>query len=130
MIDKYIILNRKPTILIKLFICNIIFLTGLIIWSINTFSYQKYFLVHSQISSLNSYYCIKVLIPVKEVNKITSQNTLWINNKIYQYRVVKKDNKITYKNKTNYLNLYLVINHLEKEYQIDGYRIDVLFKKE
>lgn len=130
MIDKYIILNRKPCIAIKLFICNVIFITALIIWSINTIMYQNYFLIHSQISNLNSYYCLKVLIPAKEVKKITSNNKLWINNKRYNYKVITKDNKIIYKNKTNYLKLYLKIENLEKEYLIDGYHIDVLFKKE
>lgn len=130
MIDKYIILNKKMNIVMRVFIYNIILLTGLIIWCINTIPYQKYFLIHSQISSLNSYYCIEVLIPVKEVNRVISKNTLWINRKKYTYKVLKKDEKIIYKNKTNYLKLYLEVNNLEKEYLIDGYHIDVMFKEE
>ena len=130
MINQYLILNKNPNILMKIFIYNIIFITGLIIWGINTISYQKYYLIHSQVLNLNSYYCIEVLIPVKEVKKVTSNNNLWINKKKYHYIVKNADNHITYKNKINYIKLYLKVLNLEKEYQIDGYHLDVQFKKE
>ena len=130
MINQYLILNKNPNILMKIFIYNIIFITGLIIWGINTISYQKYYLIHSQVLNLNSYYCIEVLIPVKEVKKVTSNNNLWINKKKYHYIVKSTDNHITYKNKINYIKLYLKVLNLEKEYQIDGYRLDVKKKKE
>ncbi len=129
MIDKYIILNRKPNLIIRLFIYNALFLTGLIIWCINTFTYQKYFLFHSQILNLNSYYFLEVLIPVKEVNEIKSQDVLWINTKKYKYQFIKMNNSITYKNKINYIKVYLRIENLEKDYQKNGYHIDIKIKK-
>lgn len=129
MIDKYIILNRNPKILMRIFIYNIIFITVLIIWCINGLSYQNYFLIHSQIVKSKNYYLVEALIPVKEVKEITSKNNLWINNKKYIYKVIKKNNKVIYQNKKNYIKLYLEINNLEKEYQIDGYHIDIQIKK-
>lgn len=129
MIDKYIILNRKPNNIIKIFIIIIIFLTGIVIWGINNFTYQKYLLVHSQILNLNSYYYLEVLIPAKEVNQITKQNSLWINQKKYTYRILKIDNNIIFQNQENYIKVNLEINNLEKKYQVNGYHLDIKFKK-
>ena len=130
MIEKYIILNRTPNIIIKLFIYNIIFLTGLIIYGINTLTYQSYYQIHSQISNLNSYYFLEVLVPAKEVNKINNQNKLWINTKEYNYRVFKTDEKITYRNNKNYIKLYLEIDNLDKNFQKKGYHLKIKIKKE
>ena len=58
-----------------------------------------------------------------------NQNQLWINNEKYTYRVIKKDEKIIYKNDTNYQKLYLRINDLNKEYLIKGYHLKVKFIK-
>ncbi len=130
MIDRYIILHRKPRVLMKVFIFNIFLLTGLVIWGINTFMYQNYFQVHSQVLNLNSYYFLEVLIPVKEVNTVTYQNKLWINKKEYHYRVIDQGNNITYLDGDNYLTLYLAVDDLEKMYQINGYHIDIRIAKE
>ena len=123
-------LHRKPRVLMKVFIFNIFLLTGLVIWGINTFMYQNYFQVHSQVLNLNSYYFLEVLIPVKEVNTVTYQNKLWINKKEYHYRVIDQGNNITYLDGDNYLTLYLAVDDLEKMYQINGYHIDIRIAKE
>ena len=123
MIDKYIILNRKPKMIVNLFILTTILLTGLVIIWINTVYYQSFYKINSQISKINSYYVLKVLIPVKEVTRITNHNTIWIDSKKYNYKVTKIDNKITYKNNTNYIKIYLEINNLEQKYKIEGYHL-------
>ena len=129
MIDTYIILNRKPNLIMQVFILNIFLLTGFVIWCINTLPYQFYFQIHSQIFNKNSYYYLKVLIPAKEVNEITKQNTLWINNKKYNYKIIKESNNITYKHEKNYLTLYLKIENLEEEYKKNGYHINIKIKR-
>ena len=129
MVDTYIILNRKPKLLIRVFIVNIFFLTGLVIFCINTLSYQLYFQIHSQVFNLNSYYYLKVLIPVKEVNEITKQNKLWIDTKSYYYKVVNESNDITYRHGINYLTLYLKVDNLDEKYLRNGYHLDVKIKK-
>ncbi len=130
MIDKYIILNRRPNFVVKLFIYNIIFLTGLVIFGINTLLYQSYYQFHSQILNLDSYYFLEVLVPVKEVNKVTKQNQLWINSKEYNYQVFKIDEKVSYRNGENYIKVYLDINHLDQSFQKDEYHINVKIKKD
>lgn len=129
MIDKYIILNRKPKVILILFALNISFLTGLVIIWINTVHFQSYIKIHSQISIINSRYNLKVLIPAKEVKKIINQNTIWIETKKYNYKVSRISDKITYKNKTNYITLYLDIDRLEKKYLINGYHLETKIKR-
>ena len=130
MIDRYIILNRTPKIIIKLFIINIFLITGIVIWGINTLMYQKFLQIHSEILNVNSYYLFKVLIPVKEVKTITNNNKLWIEKKEYQYKVKTIDNKVIYQKNQNYIPIYLEVKDVEKEYLIDGYQLDIKIEKE
>ena len=73
--NKFIILNRKTSLIIKIFLLNTLILTILVIWGINTLSYQNYIQLHSKLLSLNSKYYLEVLIPIKEVNQITDKVT-------------------------------------------------------
>lgn len=129
MIDSYIIINRKPSLIIKLFIYNILFLTLLVIWCINTFYYHSFFQVHSQILRINSLYCLEVLIPVEGVNIITSKSKIEIASKIYNYQVYKIDPNAFYDGNKNYQKLYLKIDDLEDFYKINGYQMEVKIEK-
>ena len=130
MIDSYIILHRKTTLIIKIFILIIFYIGIFVIWGINTFTYQTSFQFHSKILKFNSYYFFEVLIPVKEVNEITKQNKIVIDDKTYFYQIYKIDPKVIYKNNKNYQKVYLEIKNLEEEYLKDGYQIDVQIIKE
>lgn len=130
MIDSYIILNRKTTLIIKIFFINIFLIGIIVIWSINTFYYQTSFQGHSKILNFNSFYYLEVLIPVKEVNQITKQNQIVIDKKIYNYQVYKIDPDVVYENTINYQKVYLEVIDLEEEYQKNGYQIDVKILKE
>ena len=125
MIDSYIILNRKTNFIIKTFIFNILIIGLFVIWGINTFYYQTSFLLHSKILNFNSFYYLKVLIPVKEVNKITNQNKIVIDGDVYNYQIYKIDSDIVYENQINYQKVYLEIINLKKEYLKNGYQVDV-----
>ena len=125
MIDKYIILNRKPRLVIVLFLIQLFLLTGFVTWGINTFSYQNYSLFHSRILSQNSYYFLEVLVPVKEVNRVMNQNVLWINDNRYNYRFVRRDDSVIYQDDINYVKVYLEIVDLKDEFLIDGYHLDI-----
>ena len=130
MIDEYVILNRKPNFIIKLFIFNFFLLTGLVIFGINTFSYQNYFHIHSRILNLNSYFYLEVLVPVKEVNKISQQNLLWVDSKSYYYTIYSIDKEVVYLDHINYLKVYLEVNSLDKDFQRNGYHLDIRIKNE
>lgn len=130
MINSYIILNRKTSFVIKLFLINILILIIFVIWGINTFSYQIFFQFHSKILYFDSFYYIEVLVPVKEVNQITKQDQLIINSKIYNYQIYKTGSNCEYKNGENYQKIYLEIFNLDENYLIDGYELDVKILKE
>ena len=130
MIDSYVILHRKTKFIIKVFIFNVLFITLLVIWSINTFSYQSFFHIHSKILYFNSFYYLEVLIPVKEVNQITSQNKIIIDSKEYHYQVYKVEPDSVYLNNENCQKIYLKIDDLEEKFLINGYQVDVKFLKE
>lgn len=125
MIDSYIILNRKTSIIIKTFIFNIFLIGIIVIWGINALYYQTSFQVHSKILNFNSFYYLKVLIPVKEVKQITEQNQIIIDGKQYYYQVYKVDPDVMYENNNNYQKVYLEVNNLKRDYQKNGYQLDV-----
>jgi len=129
MIDSYIILNRKVNFIIKIFIFNVLLLTILVIWCINTLQYQSFFHIHSQILKINSFYYLEVLIPVKEVNLITNQNKIIFDSKEYHYQVYEIVPEVIYYQNDNCQKVYLEIHELEDIYKIDGYRVEVKIKK-
>ena len=131
MINHYLILNRKPSFIIKTFILVISFIIIAVIWGVNTFYYQNFIILHSRIKYFdNSYYFIEVLVPIKEVKQITKQNQIAINNKTYNYLIYKIDNNVTYINDENYQYVYLNVINLDDAYLINGYEIDVKILKE
>ena len=130
MINSYIILKRKTSIIIKFFIINIILLIGFIIWGINTFYYQTFNQLHSKILYINTFYYMEVLVPVKEVKQIMNHHQLIINSKKYNYEIYKIDTNAIYINKKNYQKVYLEILNLDKTYQINSYELDIKILKE
>ena len=131
MINHYLILNRKPSFIIKTFILVISFIIIAVIWGVNTFYYQNFIILHSRIKYFdNSYYFIEVLVPIKEVKQITKQNQIAINNKTYNYLIYKIDNNITYIDDENYQYVYLNVINLDDSYLINGYETDVKILKE
>ena len=131
MINHYLILNRKPSFIIKTFILVISFIIIAVIWGVNTFYYQNFIILHSRIKYFdNSYYFIEVLVPIKEVKQITNQNQIAINNKTYNYLIYKIDNNITYIDDENYQYVYLKVINLDDSYLINGYETDVKILKE
>lgn len=130
MIDSYIILNRKSRFIIKLFLFNVLILLLLVIIGMNTFYYQEFFQFHSKIFYYNSLYYFEVLIPEKEVFVVTRKNKLMIEKKQYNYRVVRIDSNIIYKDSINYQKVYLEVLHLDSWYQKNGYEVDIKILKD
>lgn len=130
MVDGYIILNRKPSLIIKAFTFNILVLLILVIWGINTLSFYSFFHIHSQILNLNNSYYLEVLIPAKEVKTVTNNKKIFINTKEYQYRIYEVEPKIVYENNQNYQRVYLEIYDLEESYKINGYQLEVKIEKD
>lgn len=125
MMNSYKILNRKTSIITKIFQLNLIIIIILVIWGINNLEYQSFIKLHSKMLNFESYYTLEILVPVKEVKQITKQNKVIINSKEYKYVINKIDNNCTYKNNENYQKIYLSIPTIEKSYLINGYELDL-----
>lgn len=130
MINSYIILNRKTSLIIKSFIFNTLILIIIVIWGINTFYYQTFIQLHSKILYFDSYYFMEVLVPVKEVNQITEQNQIIIDSKQYNYKFYKIDPNAIYVDNINYQKVYLKILNLDDIYLINGYETNVKILKD
>lgn len=130
MINSYIILNRKTSIIIKTFIVNIIILIVFVIWWINTLYYQTFIHSHSKLLYFETNYYLEVLIPVKEVKQIMKQNQIIIDSVKYNYEIYKIGDNVEYKNNINYQYIYLKILNLDEEYLVNGYEIDIKIPKE
>mgnify|MGYP003304067771 CR=1 FL=1 len=130
MINSYIILNRKTSFISKLFLFIVLSLILLVIWGINTFYYQNYLKLHSQILYFNPNYYLEVLIPVKEVNQITKQNKIIIEDKTYNYSIYKIISDVEYIDNTNYLKILLRIDNLDISYLVNGYQTDIKILKD
>lgn len=130
MIDSYIILNRKPRLILKLFVIIIFGLMILVIWGINTFQYHSFFHIHSQILKINNLYYLEILVPAKEVQFVTNKTILEMNSKKYNYQVYQIDQNVVYLNNANYLKVYLKVVDLEQTYQFNGYQVEVIIEKE
>lgn len=130
MIDGYIILNRKVSLVIRSFVFSIGLIMILVIWGINTLNYQSFFHIHCKVSNFNSYYVLEVLIPEKEVNEIINKNLLLIEDIEYNYSVVKIESDIIYMDNENFQKIYLEVFNLDDKYKKNNYRLDIKIEKD
>ena len=124
---SYVILNRKPSLIIKIFIFNIIILISLIIWGINTLYYQTYLTFLSKVVNYNDKYVLEILTPISKVPQIKKQNKIIIDKNTYNYQIYEIDNNVVFINNTNYQKIFLEIPNLSTNYLINGYKMDVKF---
>ena len=124
---SYVILNRKPSLIIKIFIFNIIILVSLIIWGINTLYYQTYLTFLSKVVNYNDKYVLEILTPISKVTQIKNQNKIIIDKNTYNYQIYEIDNNVVFINNTNHQKIYLEIPNLCTKYLINGYKMDVKF---
>lgn len=123
--NSYIIMNRKTSIIIKIFLINTLILSSFVIWGLYTLTYQSFVQIHSKILYFDSFYYMEVLVPVKEVIQITKQNQILIDDKIYNYNIHYIDSNSIYLNNENYQKIYLKVLNLDKSYLINGYEMDI-----
>lgn len=122
MLDSYIILNRNPKIIIKLFTYTSLALFVLLIYLSNIINYTSYFKIYSCITFIDNNYYLKIVIPIDKLNLITTKNQIILDNNIYNYQVYKIVND---KNDNNSQIVYLKIDNLESSYKINNYSVKV-----
>lgn len=122
MLDSYIILNRNPKIIIKLFTYTSLALFVLLIYLSNIINYTSYFKTYSYITFIDNNYYLKIITPINKLKQITTKNQIILDNNIYNYQVYKIVND---KNDNNSQIVYLKIDNLESSYKINNYSVKV-----
>lgn len=122
MLDSYIILNRNPKIIIKLFTYTSLALFILLIYLSNIINYTSYFKTYSCITFIDNNYYLKIVIPIDKLNLITTKNQIILDNNIYNYQVYKI---VNIKKDINSQIVYLKIDNLESSYKINNYSVKV-----
>lgn len=122
MIDEYIIINRKPKIIIKIFIYNIMFLMMLVIYLSNILTYTSYYSTNSYIFCSNNKYYLKLIIPIDKINLIVKKESLIINDEIYNYSIYKIDSNAI---NDNNIIIYLKVYGLKGSYKINNYIVKI-----
>lgn len=121
MLDSYIILNRQPKIIIKIFYCVSILLTFLSLYLLTTLTYTSYYSNNSYVTFIDKNYYLKLKVQVDKLNLITTNHQIILDNNIYNYQVYKIENDIT----NNSQIVYLKIANLDESYKINNYGIKI-----
>lgn len=121
MLDSYIILNRQPKIIIKIFYCVSILLTFLSLYLLTTLTYTSYYSNNSYVTFIDKSYYLKLKVQVDKLNLITTNHQIILDNNIYNYQVYKIENDIT----NNSQIVYLKIANLDEYYKINNYGIKI-----
>ena len=108
---SYVISNRKPSLIIKIFIFNIIILVSLIICGINTLYYQTYITFLSKVVNYNDIYFLEILTPISKVPQIKNQNKIIIDKNTYNYQIYEIDNNVIFINNTNHQKIFLEMEY-------------------
>lgn len=127
MLDSYILLNRQPKNIIKLFTFSIFLLFFILIFLINKLTYTPYLEKKSKVVFMNNNFYLEVEILQDEFNTISNNNKIIINNKEYFYNIdkINLDDSSDSRQK-----IYLYIENLSNSYKINNYILLVKFEKE
>ena len=130
LIDTYILMNRKPKIILKLFIYNILILIVLVIYVLFNCNYTSYFYSDSKITLKDNMYLLKIMTPISDLSSISQNKFLLINDKEYMYQIYEIEDNLIYEDDSVYQIVYLKIWNLEDYYQINNYPLSIKIKGE
>jgi hypothetical protein len=125
MIDKYIILNRQPKILLYTFCFVTLLLSVIVIYTFNTLTYTSYYSTNSLIVYKDNNYYIKLKVKLENLELLKNKNELLLDDNIYKYRIYKIESNIH----INSQNVYLKINNLDNSYKINNYGVKIKIEK-
>ena len=129
MIETYVLLNRKPKIITKLFIYTNLFLILLTIYVLINYQYTIYFNSNAQIKYNNNQFLLKIKTSNNNIKTISQNNKIIIDNKEYIYKIYNINESLTYKDNQEYQIVYLEIFNLEDYYKVDNYSLDIKIEK-
>lgn len=128
-IDNEIILGRKVTPLVYVYIMIIIvFMLSLIILCF-LFHYKIYYKTRGVVEYIEDNYYIRIYIPIENIVYITDNNIVRINKKDYVYSIFSVDNEYFTDNNKTY-QIVKIKCDLDKKYQFNNLTIDLDFLRE
>lgn len=128
-IDNQIILNKKITPLVYIYIMITIIITLSLIIIFMLFNYKIYYTIKGTVIKEEDNYYIKTYIPIKDIKYITSNNFLIIDKKKYTYKTKELKEEYYTDNNNTYQELILDIE-LQSEYQYNNLVLDLKLIKE
>ncbi len=124
-IDTYILLNKKQSFIIKIFIYIIIFFTFLVFYILFSLNYTSYFYSNSNIVYKDNDYYLKIVVNPKDIHTVLNNNIIIINNKKYMYQIYKIDSSDVNNNYNSKEIIYLNIFNLEKYYYVNNNELSI-----
>ena len=124
MLDSYILLNRQPKNIIKLFTFSIFLLFFILIFLINKLTYTPYLEKKSKVVFMNNNFYLEVEILQDEFNTISNNNKIIIDNKVYFYKINLESSDDSGQ------KVYLNIEDFPDSYKINNRVILVKFEEE
>lgn len=124
MLDSYILLNRQPKNIIKLFTFSIFLLFFILIFLINKLTYTPYLEKKAKVVFINNNFYLEVEINHDEFVTIFNNNKIIIDNKVYFYKIDLESSDDSGQ------KVYLNIEDFPDSYKINNRVILVKFEEE
>lgn len=126
MIDSFIILNRKPRFIIKLFILFMLLFTLILFYSFKKITYTSYLNKIAFVSIIDNNYYLRIDIPADEMDCVLNNQFIYIKDIGYWYCFYKMDDEVK---SGNVLSIYLEIKNLKSSYKFNNYSVKVRIQK-
>lgn len=120
--NTYLINNKKHNKLFALSIIIIVSFVFLIILT-HTIKYKTYYKNKIIVYKNDSYY-LKTYINANDINIITKNKKIIIDNKLYNYQIISIENLEVTPNYQNYQEITLEVKNLVENYKINNLSID------
>ncbi len=124
MLDSYILMNKQPKNIIKLFTFSIFLLFFILILLVSKLTYTPYLEKKSRVMFMNNDFYLELDVSKKELDIISRANKIIIDNREYFYRIALR------RNNNSKQKIYLDIKNLVSSYKINNYVLLVKFKEE
>lgn len=121
MFDSYIILNRKPKIIIIIVVYILIFFCIYIYFSLNKITVTFYHSRYSYVKEIDDNYYLKLDVGFDDVNNIIDGNIIYINDNMYKYQIYKLEEGINNDSQIMYLEVF----DFDEKYKINNYGVEV-----
>lgn len=120
MFDKYILLNRKPSKILKIYIIALLLLLFILTFFVVKIKFTPYLIKRAEIVYVENNYYLKLNTKINELNDLSSNKIILIDNKKYFYKNYKINSKGI---NSDVVILYLDVENMPMSYKINNYQL-------